>query len=202
LCHHAPRLGDQAPCTQVGLGGGRTKNPEARKIGRRVFLPNLPSVGLLLYKIKHVVDIQPITFPCGMPEDFHPDRHGFRLTSRGEFVVSGPPAETPESVAGRAHWMKIGPDHINREARKHWDDGFGTPLGNSNYHRHTGWQHNHLKVPGAVQSSSAVLCSASLTPSPPGLGVHKEPEEEVDLNCCRNLHNILLLDCLSSLVEL
>ena len=52
-----------------------------------MFLPNLPSVCALLYKIKHVVDIIPLTFPKGMPDDFHPDTHGFKLTPTGEFIV-------------------------------------------------------------------------------------------------------------------
>ena len=57
------------------------------QVGSRVFLPNLPSVCALLYKIKHVVDITPLTFPKGMPDDFHPDTHGFKLTPTGEFIV-------------------------------------------------------------------------------------------------------------------
>ena len=52
-----------------------------------MFLPNLPSVCALLYKIKHVVEITPVTFPKGMPDDFHPDTHGFKLTPTGEFIV-------------------------------------------------------------------------------------------------------------------
>ena len=57
------------------------------QVGSRVFLPNLPSVCALLYRIKHVVEITPVTFPKGMPDDFHPDTHGFRLTPTGEFIV-------------------------------------------------------------------------------------------------------------------
>jgi len=128
-------------CEQIGLGSGRLSSKQG-KVGSRVFLPNLPSVCALLYKIKHVVEITPVTFPKGMPEDFHPDTHGFKLTPTGEFIVEGPPAESLSSVAARAEWMKITEKDINREARKHWDNAYGSPLGNSNYHRHTGYQYN------------------------------------------------------------
>ena len=91
-------------CDQIGLGAGHRKKFGqvvegmsihmylfvSLQIGSRVFLPNLPSVCALLYKIKHVVDITPITFPKGMPEDFHPDTHGFKLTPKGEFIVEVP----------------------------------------------------------------------------------------------------------------
>jgi len=112
------------------------------QVGSRVFLPNLPSVCALLYKIKHVVEITPITFPKGIPDDFHPDIHGFKLTPTGEFIVEGPPVESLSSVAERAEWMKLTEKDINREARRHWDSPWGSPLGNNNYHRHTGYQHN------------------------------------------------------------
>ena len=96
-----------------------------------MFLPNLPSVCALLYKIKHVVEITPVTFPKGMPDDFHPDTHGFKLTPTGEFIVEvaytesltvssyqvqGAPAESLGSVAARAEWMKITEEDVSRLA--------------------------------------------------------------------------------------
>lgn len=127
-------------CEQVGLGSD--KQGLWTPIGTRVFLPNLPSVGLLLYRIKHVVDIQPITFPNGMPDDFDPDKHGFKLNKKGEFIIEGPPKEGLESVAARADWMKIEKDHVDKEARLHWDKPFNSPLGNSNYHVENNWMYN------------------------------------------------------------
>ena len=103
------------------------------------FLPNTPSVGLLLFKIKHVVKITPLTFPNGMPDDFSPDTHGFRLTSTGEFIVTDRPAESTDSIAQRADWMKIDQTMIAREARMHWDKPYASPLGNNNYHQDTRW---------------------------------------------------------------
>ena len=92
----------QNACEQIGLGSGRLRSKAGKvaacsyfsraqyafvQAGSRVFLPNLPSVCALLYKIKHVVEITPVTFPKGMPDDFHPDTHGFKLTPTGEFIV-------------------------------------------------------------------------------------------------------------------
>jgi len=119
-------------CEQLGLG-------TQEKIGKMAFLPNTPSVGLLLFKIKHLVKITPVTFPNGMPDDFSPDTHGFRLTSKGEFIVTDRPAESLDSIAMRADWMKITKDMIYKEARKHWVKPWNSPLGNSNYHVDNRW---------------------------------------------------------------
>jgi len=119
-------------CEQIGLG-------KHEELGKKVFLPNLPSVGLLLYKIKHIIKITPITFPQGMPEDFCPDTHGFKLTPMGEFIVTPTKGESPESIARRADWMKITNENIEKEARNQWESPFNSPLGNSNYHQDTGW---------------------------------------------------------------
>jgi len=140
----------KSACEQIGLGAWKPKGSSGKvnalgkfsrcmlsifQVGSRVFLPNLPSVCALLYRIKHVVEITPVTFPKGMPDDFHPDTHGFRLTPTGEFIVEGPPAESLSSVAARADWMKLTEKDIKKEARRHWDSPWGTPLGNQNYHR-------------------------------------------------------------------
>jgi len=119
-------------CRQIGIG-------IREELNQRVFLPNLPSVGLLLYRIKHLIKITPVTFPQGMPEDFSPDTHGFKLTSRGEFIVTPTKGESLESIAQRAEWMKITNADVSREARKHWDNPYNSPLGNSNYHQDTRW---------------------------------------------------------------
>jgi len=119
-------------CDQIGLG-------EYEKCGKLAFLPNTPSVGMLLFKIKHMVKITPVTFPNGMPDDFSPETHGFKLTSRGEFIVTDQPAESLDSIAMRADWMKITKEMIFKEARKHWDKPWSTPLGNHNYHVDSSW---------------------------------------------------------------
>ena len=79
-------------------------------VGRLVFLPNTPSVGLHLFKVKHLIKITPVTFPNGIPDDFSPDTHGYKLTPKGEFIVTDIPGESLDSIAGRADWMKIDND--------------------------------------------------------------------------------------------
>jgi len=114
-------------CEQIGLG-------HLEDLSRKVFLPNLPSVGLLLYRIKHLVKITPVTFPQGMPEDFDPDKYGYKLKQNGEFIVTPTKAESIESIVSRAEWMKLSKWDISKEARRHWKKPFNSPLGNSNYH--------------------------------------------------------------------
>ena len=38
--------------------------------------------------------------------------------------------------------MQISDDHIKKEAVKHWFRPWNSPLGNSNYHRVTGFENN------------------------------------------------------------
>ncbi len=38
--------------------------------------------------------------------------------------------------------MKISKEQIVKEARSHWEKPWNSPMGNSNYHRVTGYQHN------------------------------------------------------------
>ena len=59
----------------LGLGSKENMN-------KIVFLPNIPSVTSMLFKIKHLVKITPVTFPHGIPEDFHPDSHGYNLNKK------------------------------------------------------------------------------------------------------------------------
>ena len=62
---------------------------EEEKLSKLVFLPNLPSVSLVLFKIKHLIDIKPVTFPNGIPEDFSPETHGYRLKPRYRYTDTG-----------------------------------------------------------------------------------------------------------------
>lgn len=122
-------------CLQIGLG-------QKERLGKRVILPNLPSVSLLLFKIKHLLEIRPITFPNGYPEDFDPERHGSRLTINGEFRVFPSLRENPEEAVEHARWLRITDNQIVKEARRQWDRPFGSPLGHHNYHKDTRWTDN------------------------------------------------------------
>jgi hypothetical protein len=59
----------------LGLG-------EDEELSKRVVLANLPSVSLLLWKIKHLLAIKPVTFPNSFPDDFDPERDGSKLSLR------------------------------------------------------------------------------------------------------------------------
>jgi len=122
-------------CEQVGVG-------EFEKLSKPSFLPNLPSVGLLLYKIKHLIEITPITFPNGIPEDFDPEKDGSHLSPNGEFVVNKGCKVDLDEIAGRAEWMKLDPRQIKAEANRHWRTPWNSPLGNSNYHQDNRWFDN------------------------------------------------------------
>ena len=77
-------------------------------IGKKVFLPNTPSVGMLLYRMKHIVKITPLKFPNGIPENFDPNIHGFHLSPDGKFTITEhQTGESVESLSARADWMKI-----------------------------------------------------------------------------------------------
>lgn len=122
-------------CQQIGLG---TKEKESKL----VFLPNLPSVSLVLFKIKHLLEITPVTFPNGIPEDFDPETHGYKLKSNGEFIVHPSLKVDPEECVRNADWMKLDRKQIKAEAERHWKQPFNSVLGHSNYHQDTRWRNN------------------------------------------------------------
>jgi len=120
---------------QLGLGW--------EDVGKICFLPNIPSVGMLLYRMKHMVKIQPLKFPSGIPDDFSPDTHSYKLnTLTAEFDVTDVPNESPENIAARADWMKLSAEMISKHHRKEWDRPWGSPLGNHNYHQDNTWVDN------------------------------------------------------------
>ena len=110
-----------------------------KKVGHKVFLPNTPSVGMILYRIKHIVKITPVKFPNGIPDNFDPDTHGYSLSESGEFRITDVPRESAESIAARAEWMKIDAPQVHLYQRQHWRKPWGSPLGNHNYHEDTRW---------------------------------------------------------------
>ena len=98
---------------------------------------------MLLYRMKHLVKIQQLKFPNGIPDDFNPDVHGYKLnTFTGEFNISEIPNESVESIAARADWMKLDDEMITKHHRKEWSRPWGSPLGNSNYYQDNSWLDN------------------------------------------------------------
>lgn len=133
-------------CEQIGLG-------RWEKMDKLSFLPNLPSVGLLLHKIKHLVEITPVTFPNGIPEEFDPDKDGSHLSPNGEFVVNQSYKVDLDEIAGRAEWMKLDQSQIKIEANRHWRKPWNSPLGNSNYHQDNRWFDNDAAEPENVKNA-------------------------------------------------
>ena len=121
---------------QIGLGRGVD-------VGKICFLPNIPSVGMLLYRMKHIIKIRQLKFPNGIPDNFSPDTHGYKLNAiTGEFTITDIPNESTESIAARADWMKLDSQMITKHHRKEWDRPWGTPLGNHNYYKDNSWIDN------------------------------------------------------------
>ena len=98
------------------------------RVGKKVFLPNTPSVGMLLYRMKHMVKITPLKFPNGIPENFDPNVHGFDLSADGKFTITEhQTGESVESLSKRADWMKIDPDQVEI-FYQNWPNIFGPEL--------------------------------------------------------------------------
>jgi len=122
-------------CQQLGLG-------EKEQMTKKVILPNIPSVSLILFKIKHLVTITPVTFPNGIPDDFEPDKYGYKLKSNGEFEIYDTLNVDPAEVAKSAEWMKIDREMITNEGWRHWKAPFKSVLGHDNYLRDSRWRDN------------------------------------------------------------
>jgi len=118
---------------QIGLG-------EKENLKKISILPNIPSVSLMLFKVKHLIEIKPVTFPNGMPDDFDPETHGYKLKPNGEFIVHPSLRVEPEALMAHADYMKVEREHIKRVAAAEWDRPFNSPLGHSNYHADTRWR--------------------------------------------------------------
>jgi len=119
---------------QIGLG-------HMEPIGKKVFLPNTPSVGMLLYRMKHIVKITPLKFPNGIPENFDPNIHGFHLSPDGKFTITEhQTGESVESLSARADWMKIENHQILVHHKRQYNRSWSSPLGNYNYAQDTRWQ--------------------------------------------------------------
>eukprot|EP00088_Acartia_fossae_P037051 TRINITY_DN38242_c0_g1_i1.p1 TRINITY_DN38242_c0_g1~~TRINITY_DN38242_c0_g1_i1.p1 ORF type:complete len:305 (+),score=78.37 TRINITY_DN38242_c0_g1_i1:28-942(+) len=122
-------------CEQLGLG----KNEKLSKLS---FLPNIPSVSVILFKIKHLIEITPVTFPNGMPEDFDPDTHGYKLKLNGEFVVHPSLRADTDNLVSQADWMKLNYDDVTKEGRRHMKAPFKSILGHDHYWEDTRYMDN------------------------------------------------------------
>jgi len=122
-------------CLQLGLG--------IKDKGEKfVFLPNIPSVTLILFKIKHIVEITPLTFPNGIPDDFDPEKHGYKLKRNGEFLVHPSLRVDVDKMVENAEWMKLTRSQVSKEGYKSWKSPYNSVLGDNHYHQDTRWRDN------------------------------------------------------------
>jgi len=119
---------------QLGLLTGGFK-------GKRVAVPNMTHYTSLIYKVKHLVRVTPVTFPNGVPSvnDFDPSMA--RVTDNGDFLYHPKiKANFDEVEAGleASEKMLIQERTYKKKAGIDWRFSRDSPLGNSNYHRNTG----------------------------------------------------------------
>lgn len=80
---------------RMGLAGERCKSDV-------VILKNIPEVCKHLWRVKHLVEIQPVTFPNGFPKD----NRGTYLKENGELLVKKELAVCESSLAKTDNFMK------------------------------------------------------------------------------------------------
>lgn len=125
-------------CERLGIG-------YHQHVNRMVVVPNTPSQLTRLYTIKHLIEIIPIKFPMGFPDDEEFDPAACRINVKGEFYYHPKLKDLGSAGAAMAPPdapMVITDDQAVNEARKHWFKTYNSPLGNSNYHRVTGTDDN------------------------------------------------------------
>jgi len=123
-------------CERLGLGF-------YQHVDRMVVVPNTPSMLTRLYTIKHIIEIIPIKFPMGFPDDEEFDPAACRINLKGEFYYHPKLKEARNEVMTEPSApMKITADQVKSEAIKHWFKPYNSPLGNSNYHRVNGTDNN------------------------------------------------------------
>jgi len=107
--------------------------------GKRVAVPNMTHYTSLVYKVKHLVRVTPVSFPNGVPSEADFDPQMAKMTDNGEFVYHPKVKAHAEAVegAGEGDMMLIQKKTFSKKA---WEDYMlsrDSPMGNSNYHRDT-----------------------------------------------------------------
>ena len=109
---------------------------ECGRPDKLVVVPNMPSMCYKLFTVKHLVEIIPLKFPMGFPEDEEFDASCCQITPGGEFVYH-PKLRPVEGSLSPTSPMKLKEVHVQDEVVKHWYSGRQSPLGNANFHRDT-----------------------------------------------------------------
>lgn len=122
-------------CERIGLG------IHAKMKSTRVALPNLSFYNALLFRIKHLVEIQPVTFPDGIPSPEEFDVRCAKVTASGEFLYHKKIGDTSKVLLGEgpieADNLKMTQKTHLKESKTAWNKPYNSPYGSSNYHRDT-----------------------------------------------------------------
>lgn len=98
------------------------------KINEVVILKNIPEINSLLWKVKHVIEITPITFPDGFPKD----NRGTYLKENGELTVKKEivPCENSleQTAAFKENPKRLDGTTLRRDARLKWLKGWSTTI--------------------------------------------------------------------------
>ncbi|XP_046457018.1 uncharacterized protein LOC124204052 [Daphnia pulex] len=94
--------------TKIGL-------PMTVKHSNPVIVANTPSMCAMLWKVKHLIRVTPITFPQGLPEDG--DTAGARLQQNGQLVFIPKLKSDALQVATQVNFTDR-PEHMDRETLK------------------------------------------------------------------------------------
>ncbi|XP_037070982.1 39S ribosomal protein L30, mitochondrial-like [Pollicipes pollicipes] len=99
-------------CRQLGLHEGRS----TRTVGAVNVVKNIPEVNAMLYTVKHVIRVDPITFPDGQPAN--DDLDGWQLLEDGRVVRNAAMRVTP--VVTEYDRLKLAPATVRERLRLRW----------------------------------------------------------------------------------
>jgi len=106
--------------------------------GKRVAVPNMTHYTSLIYKVKHLVRVVPVSFPNGVPSEDEFDPQMAKMTDNGEFVYHPKVkahTEAVEAGIGQGDMMLIQRRTVQKKAFNDYKFSRDSPMGNSNYDR-------------------------------------------------------------------
>ncbi|XP_044763668.1 39S ribosomal protein L30, mitochondrial [Coccinella septempunctata] len=93
------------------------------KLSDVVILKNMPETIMKLWKIKHLIEIKPVTFPNGFPTDVN----GTYLKENGELIVSHNVSEDKQLLSQKfkEDVKRLDGNTLRRNSRSKWLSGWG-----------------------------------------------------------------------------
>lgn len=94
------------------------------RINDIVIIKNIPEINARLWKVKHLIEIKPVTFPDGFPQN----AEGTYLKENGQLVIRKELQPLKEKLLASEHFennpVKMNGDTIRRYLRKRWLNGW------------------------------------------------------------------------------